>query len=69
MVYARNCMDETGSALLLALVALVLLSLLGFFMSLSATTGVQISDNYESQVQATYASLAGLNHARALLRG
>jgi hypothetical protein len=65
----RNYGDESGSALLLTLLALTLLSLLGFFMSLSATTGVQISDNYESHVQATYASLAGLNHARILLRG
>ena len=61
--------DESGVALLLTLLALTLLSLLGFFLSFSATTGVKISDNYESQVQATYASLAGLNHARALVRG
>lgn len=61
--------DESGAALLLTLLALTLLSLLGFFLSFSATTGVKISDNYESQVQATYASLAGLSHARALVRG
>jgi hypothetical protein len=69
MICLRNYMNESGSALILALLALTLLSLLGLFMSLSATTGVQISDNYESQMQATYASLAGINHARALLRG
>jgi hypothetical protein len=61
--------DESGAALLLALLVLSILSLLGLFMAINATTGVQISDNYESQLQATYAALAGLNHARILLRG
>jgi hypothetical protein len=55
--------------LILALLILVLLSLLGLFMSISATTSVQISDNYEAELQATYAALAGVNHARVLLRG
>jgi hypothetical protein len=61
--------NESGAALLIALLALSLFSLLGLFMSLNAATSVEISDNYESQIQATYAALAGLNHARALLRG
>ena len=69
MVHWRMKNDESGSALILALLALTLLSLLGLFMALSATTGVEISDNYESHVQATYAALAGLNHARVLFRG
>mgnify|MGYP001558606460 CR=1 FL=1 len=69
MICLHTHSDESGSALLLALLALTLLSLLGFFMSLSATTGVEISDNYESHVQATYAALAGLHHARVLFRG
>jgi hypothetical protein len=69
MTQYQTSPDESGAALLLALLALSLLSLLGLFISLSATTGVHISDNYESQLQATYAALAGLNHARALLRG
>jgi hypothetical protein len=60
---------ETGAALLLALLALLLFTILGLYMTLNATTGLHISDNYESQLQATYAALAGLNHARALLRG
>jgi len=60
---------ESGSALLLALLALTLLSVLGIFIALNATTGIQISDNYESEMQATYASLAGIAHARILLRG
>jgi hypothetical protein len=59
----------SGSALLVTLIALSLFSLLGLFVSLTATTGVQISDNYEGQMQATYAALAGINHTRALIRG
>ena len=66
MIDLRKCIDESGAALLLALLALTLLSLLGFLMSLSATTGVQISDNYESHVRGDSAALAGLNHARVL---
>jgi hypothetical protein len=61
--------NESGFALLITLIALSLLSLLGLFMTLNANTGVKISDNYETQIQATYAALAGLNHARALIRG
>jgi hypothetical protein len=60
---------DTGSALLLTLILLALLSLLGLFVILNANTEVQISDNFESQVHATYAALAGLNHARALVCG
>jgi hypothetical protein len=65
----KNILSEAGSALLLTLVVLFLLSLLGIYMSLNANTGLLISDNYETQIQATYAALAGLNHARALTRG
>jgi hypothetical protein len=61
--------DESGSALLLTLIALALLSMISFFVILSANTEVKISNNFESQVRATYAALAGLNHARALVRG
>ncbi len=60
---------ESGAALIITLIALSLFSLLGLFMLLNAATGLQISDNYESHVQASYAALAGLSHVRALLRG
>jgi hypothetical protein len=60
---------ESGSALLIVLLALSLLSLLGFYLTINANTGIQISDNFETQIQANYAALAGLNHARALIRG
>jgi hypothetical protein len=65
----RGLSDEMGAALLITLLALLLVSLLGLYMTLNATTGLHISDNYESHIQATYAAIAGLNHARALLRG
>ncbi len=45
------------------------MSLIGLYLTLNANTELQISDNYETQIQATYAALAGLNHARALIRG
>jgi hypothetical protein len=64
-----NLQKETGSALLITLLVLCILSLLGFYLAIQANTGLQISDNYETQIQATYAALAGLNHARALIRG
>lgn len=61
--------DETGAALLVTLVALSLLTILGLYTALNATTGILIGSNFESQIQATYAALAGLDHAAALLRG
>jgi hypothetical protein len=61
--------DTSGAALLITLLTLLLFSLLGLYMAFNATTSVRISDNFESQLQATYAAIAGLNHASALLRG
>jgi hypothetical protein len=65
----RNFLQESGFALLIALIALALLSVLGMYLGLAATAEVRISDNYESYVQARAAALAGLSHARALMRG
>ena len=61
--------QQEGVALLITLLALALLSLLGLYLTLNANTELQISDNYETQIQASYAALAGLNHARAVIRG
>jgi hypothetical protein len=69
MANPRRSSKETGAALLITLFALSLFAILGLYMALNATTGLHISDNYESQTRATYAALAGLNHARSLLRG
>jgi hypothetical protein len=60
---------QGGFALLLALIALSLFSVVGLYLSLTATSEVRISDNYEGYIQARAAALAGLNHARALLKG
>jgi hypothetical protein len=60
---------QEGMAVLIALVALSIFSLLGLSLVLNSATEVRISDNYESQVQANNAALAGLHHGRELLRG
>lgn len=60
---------ERGSALVVVLIGLALLALIGLWMGLSATSEVQISDNFEAELRARYASLAGINHARDALRG
>ncbi len=68
----HNCSqisNEKGAALITALLALFLFTVLGLYMILNSTTGLYISDNFESQLQATHAALAGLNHARSLIRG
>src|SRR5438034_5349564 len=60
---------QEGLALLIAVIALSVFSLLGLYMSLDATTEVRISENYESRAQAVLAARAGINHARELMRG
>jgi Tfp pilus assembly protein PilX len=59
---------EEGLAVLIAIVALSIFSLLGMYMSVNASTEVRISDNYESKVQAEIAARAGLSHAREIMR-
>ena len=60
---------QEGYALLVALIALSLISLIGLFLSLAASSEIRVSDNFESHIRARSAGLAGLNHARALLKG
>ncbi len=60
---------QSGTALLIVLVALLVFSVIGFYLALIATAEVRISDNFESYHRARSAALAGLNHGRALLRG
>ncbi len=62
-------LEEQGLAVLIALIALVLFSAIGLYMVFNATAEVRISDNYESLAQARYAALAGLDHARAAIKG
>lgn len=65
----RHLPRQGGFALLIALIALSLFSVVGLYLSLIATSEVRISDNYESYIQARAAAMAGLNHARVLLKG
>jgi hypothetical protein len=61
--------QQEGLAVLIAVMAVSVFSLLGLYVSLNATTEVRISENYESQQQADLAARAGLNHARELIQG
>jgi len=64
-----SVLREEGLATLIALIALAIFSLLSFYMAFGAKTELRISDNYESEVQATFAARAGLTHAREVIRG
>ena len=68
-----NCLQrlraQLGLAALIAMIAVSVFSLIGLYFSLNATTQVRVGDNYEAQLQARYAALAGINHAWELLRG
>ena len=64
-----SCEDDQGMGALIAMIALSIFSVLGMYMSLSATTEVWIADNYESKIQADYAARAGADHVRELLKG
>ena len=52
--------------MLIALIGISVFSILGMYMAFNATAEVRISDNFERHVEASYAALAGLNHAREL---
>jgi hypothetical protein len=60
---------QEGIALLMALIALLILSVIALYLAMVATAEVRISDNFESHYRAHSAALAGLSHARALLPG
>jgi hypothetical protein len=61
--------SQDGLALFISLMVLGLMTLIGLFLSLNATTEIRISHNHESDCRARYAAMAGLEHARALLKG
>ncbi len=58
---------QHGFGMLTALIAVSLVSVIGLYLSLVATSQVRISDNHESQVRARAAAIAGLHHAGELL--
>jgi Tfp pilus assembly protein PilX len=59
---------EDGFALILALLALVLLTFLGLTLAATTSTELQISTNYRWSRQAYYSAEAGLEAGRAALR-
>ncbi len=59
---------EAGFALIVALMALMLLTFLGLTLSATTSTELQISNNYRWGQQALYNAEAGLEAARAILR-
>lgn len=62
-------LHQRGTALLIALITLLIVTMIGCYLALIATAEVRISDNFESYHRARSAALAGLSHGRALLRG
>jgi len=68
-VLVRRRGSQRGFASLIALAALSIFGLLALYMALGAATELRLADNFEAHTQATYAALAGLNHARVALRG
>ncbi len=67
--HRRGRIRERGVALLVAMFALLLLSAVGMGMMFSANTETNINANYREKQVATYASLAGVQEAKARLQG
>lgn len=61
--------SEGGFALVLALLALLLLTFLGLTLAVTTSTELQIATNYRWSQQAVYAAEAGVEAGRAILRG
>ena len=60
---------QDGFALILSILALLLLTFLGLALATSTSTELQIATNYRWSQQARYNAEAGLEAAKALLRG
>ena len=61
--------DERGFALVLALLALLLLTFLGLTLAVTTSTELQIATNYRWSQQAVYVAEAGIEAGKAILRG
>jgi len=68
----RNTCDvrekEGGFALILAILALMLLTFLGLTLATSTSTELQIATNYRWSQQAYYNAEAGIEYGKSLLR-
>jgi hypothetical protein len=60
--------DEAGFALILAILALMLMTFLGLTLATSTSTELQIATNYRWGQQAHYNAEAGVEYAKSLLR-
>ena len=63
----RESRSEAGFALIIALLALMLLTFLGLTLAMTTSTELQIATNYRWGQQALYNAEAGLDVARAIL--
>jgi type IV pilus assembly PilX-like protein len=64
----RPSQDESGFALILAILALLLLTFLGITLAQTTSTELQIATNYRWSQQALYNAEAGVEAAKALLK-
>src|SRR3989304_1974707 len=60
---------EKGIVFIAVLVLIVILALVGTVAVITTNTDIKISGNYKTSVQALYAAQAGIEEARARLRG
>jgi Tfp pilus assembly protein PilX len=65
----RASKNESGFALILAILALMLLTFLGLTLVTTTSTELQIATNYRWSQQALYNAEAGMEAAKELLRG
>jgi len=65
----RICKRESGAALLIAIFALLLISVVAIALVVSAGTDNALAGNYRTSASAYYAALAGLEEARGRLYG
>ena len=65
----RTLGSQDGFALILAILALLLLTFLGLTLATNTSTELQIATNYRWSQQARYNAEAGLESAKSLLRG
>jgi len=63
----RACGSESGVALIMALLALLLLTAVGLTLATSTSTEVQVAANYRWSLQALYNAEAGLEVAKNVL--
>ncbi|MHC4182412.1 MAG: pilus assembly PilX N-terminal domain-containing protein [Planctomycetota bacterium] len=60
---------EKGVVLIAAIALMAVLALVGVVAAVTTNTEIKISSNYNTSVQASYAAQAGIEEARARLRG